>query len=346
MTTKITQLNSNEIEALDNDSYFYFELDNVKYAIQINQIVEIIKLPHLDYPQKLQNNIIGMLNYNNIMINVLDLRFYLDKTVSDYSVKNKLVVVKTEESIFAIIADSVGDIINIPAQQRGKPEAIEDSKFIDFLYHKSPGGESIYGVNLDALESLTKEETLEVKDVDIPALFPTDGESKQIFLKRSLELDTKFRDNISQNIFSPDKFMSFSLSGGKYCINISCVKEVLKNVKITQVPCTPDYLLGLITLRGNFISIIDLKKFLGLQSQGFQEENKVIIVESSEIIVGFLVDEISSIIDIPENVDEKSPNPEMRKYIAFDFELNNITYQVFDIDNILSDEKLYINDRV
>ena len=56
MTTKITQLNSNKIEALDNDSYFYFELDNVKYAIQINQIVEIIKLPHLDYPQKLQNN--------------------------------------------------------------------------------------------------------------------------------------------------------------------------------------------------------------------------------------------------------------------------------------------------
>ena len=53
-----------------------------------------MKLPALDYPQKLPNNIVGLLKYNNFVINVVDVRFYLNIEVRPYNTHNELLIVK------------------------------------------------------------------------------------------------------------------------------------------------------------------------------------------------------------------------------------------------------------
>ena len=70
-------MNNNYLEQKKN-THLYFQIGKNKYAINTANVLEIMKLPALDYPQKLPNNIIGLLKYNNFVINVVDIRFYLN----------------------------------------------------------------------------------------------------------------------------------------------------------------------------------------------------------------------------------------------------------------------------
>jgi len=121
----------------DNEKlYLYFTLGTNKYALNIAQVVEIIKLPLLDYPKKLDNNIIGLLSYNNFTINVLDLRFYLGMKITPYSLSNHLLIVKTDESIFGLIIDKVEDIITLEQSQIESSPFSDEERIIEFLYKK------------------------------------------------------------------------------------------------------------------------------------------------------------------------------------------------------------------
>ena len=70
-------MNNNYLEQKKN-THLYFQVGENKYALNTSSVLEIMKLPALDYPQKLPNNIIGLLKYNNFVINVVDIRFYLN----------------------------------------------------------------------------------------------------------------------------------------------------------------------------------------------------------------------------------------------------------------------------
>ena len=101
---------NNYIEQKKN-THLYFQIGDNKYAINSDNILEIMKLPALDYPQKLPNNIVGLLKYNNFVINVVDIRFYLNIDVTPYNTHNELLIVRTDEVIYGIITDKVIGIL-------------------------------------------------------------------------------------------------------------------------------------------------------------------------------------------------------------------------------------------
>ena len=63
-------MNSNNFIEQKKNNHLYFQIGNNKYAINADNVLEIMKLPALDYPQKLPNNIIGLIKYNNFVINI------------------------------------------------------------------------------------------------------------------------------------------------------------------------------------------------------------------------------------------------------------------------------------
>ena len=129
MMNNLLTLNSENFEIQQN---LYFTLSDNKYAIPLKNIVEVMKLPALEYPQKLPNNIIGVLKFNNININILDVRFYLDIPVTNYSVNTKLIVVKTDESIFGIVADNIENIMDFDNSKIERLPFITENKIIDY----------------------------------------------------------------------------------------------------------------------------------------------------------------------------------------------------------------------
>lgn len=341
----VTKFYNNDFSDENENLYLYFNLGDSKYGIKVQQIVEIMKVPLLDYPQKLANNVVGLLNYNNFTINILDLRFYLDIKVTPYSISNQLLIVKTDESIFGLIIDGVEDIINLDQSKVEYFQFAGEDKIIDFLYKGE--GETISVINLSAVEDVIKR-GVESIDIDIPSLFPHDDSSRYKLVQRNQALLAKFELSSVANIFSHDKFISFSLNDSLYCMNLEYVKEFLKNSLITQIPCNLDYIAGVITQRGDFVTVIDLKKFIGVSENGpssedIQNKNSIITIETEDFKIGILVDKIFSIIEIPEEMINMH-SYKQSKFIFSELILEDKLYTILDMKNILSDERFFVED--
>ena len=91
--------------------------------------------------------------------------------------------------------------------------------------------------------------------VDILSLFPQDDLSKSIMNRRTLAIADKFALQLAScELHARNKYISFNLNKDSYCIELSYIKEVLKDASITRVPGIPDYIEGIMNLRGDYIT--------------------------------------------------------------------------------------------
>lgn len=96
----------------------------------------------------------------------------------------------------------------------------------------------------------------------------------------------------------------FKLGREEYGVSILQVQEIKRITDITRVPHTPEYIQGVINLRGSVLPVIDLKKRLNLPPQASTEDTRIIIVKVKEISVGMIVDAVSEVMAIgQQNID-------------------------------------------
>jgi purine-binding chemotaxis protein CheW len=96
----------------------------------------------------------------------------------------------------------------------------------------------------------------------------------------------------------------FKLGKEEYSVSILQVQEIKRITDITRVPHTPEYIKGVINLRGSVLPVIDLKKRLNLPQQVSTEDTRIIIVKVDELSVGMIVDAVSEVMTInQENID-------------------------------------------
>lgn len=331
-------MNNNYLEQKKN-THLYFEIGKNKYAINTANVLEIMKLPALDYPQKLPNNIIGLLKYNNFVINVVDIRFYLNIEVTPYNSHNELLIVKTDEVIFGIVTDKIVGILPFDTALVDQIPFVDSNMIIESLYKYN--NETIFIVNLYVLENMLKKHEISEQSIDIQSLFPQDEESKALMTKRTKAIVEKSALRLaSGELHAKNKYISFNLNNDFYCIALDYVKEVLKDTSITKVPGVPDFIEGIMNLRGDYITVINLKKFLGLQQEVISEKRPVIIIKCNELKLALLIDKINELFEYQEL--ENSGMSE--SYYANEFIYNKILYTVLNIDKISSDKKIIITD--
>lgn len=87
----------------------------------------------------------------------------------------------------------------------------------------------------------------------------------------------------------------FKLADEEYAVSILQVQEIKRMTEITRVPHTPEYLKGVLNLRGSVLPVIDLKKRLGLPQKEYTEDTRIIIVKTNDIAVGLIVDAVSEV---------------------------------------------------
>lgn len=91
---------------------------------------------------------------------------------------------------------------------------------------------------------------------------------------------------------------TFYLNDALFGMNILRVQEINKNMQRTKVPHAPEYVLGIINLRGRIVTIVDLKRKLGLDSAVQRDENRNIIVDCQDEYTGLLVDRIADVVPV------------------------------------------------
>jgi purine-binding chemotaxis protein CheW len=115
---------------------------------------------------------------------------------------------------------------------------------------------------------------------------------------------------------SGTRYLSFSLGTEDYAIPLLCVKEVIAIPEITPMPFSPPHFLGIMNLRGQVISIVDLRKKLGIKAQN-TSESAVIICDLGQVCLGIVVDSINSVLTPQES--ELSEKPVFENMAATDY---------------------------
>ncbi len=108
------------------------------------------------------------------------------------------------------------------------------------------------------------------------------------------------------------KYLTFNLAEEEYGIGILKVREIIGIMAITTVPRTPDYMKGVINLRGKVIPVVDLRLKFGIEAKGYTERTCIIVVEitgnNQKIQIGTLVDSVSEVLNIKASEIEDAPN--------------------------------------
>ncbi|EQC47482.1 chemotaxis protein CheW [Bacteriovorax sp. Seq25_V] len=130
----------------------------------------------------------------------------------------------------------------------------------------------------------------------------------------------------------------FKVRGGQYAISVLDVQEVIKPQPLTPVPLSPDFVTGLINLRGQIVTSINLRKLFQIEDRE-SEEHMNIIVRSGDSLYALMVDEILDVIDVEQSTFETIPetiNENIRKYISGVYKLEETLLILLDLKKIFS----------
>ncbi|MBQ3683027.1 chemotaxis protein CheW [Succinimonas sp.] len=103
------------------------------------------------------------------------------------------------------------------------------------------------------------------------------------------------------------RWVTFHLDKEVYGINVMQVQEVLRYSEIAPVPGSPDYVLGIINLRGNVVTVIDTRMRFGIEPMEVTDSSRIVIIEAGGQVVGILVDSVAEVVDL--SVDDIDPAP-------------------------------------
>lgn len=152
-------------------------------------------------------------------------------------------------------------------------------------------------------------------------------------------------EQIMQGASSSDdpvlQWVTFSLAGETYGINVMQVKEVLRYSEIAAVPGAPAYVIGIINLRGNVVTVIDTRHRFSLCESQITDNSRIIIIESDKNVVGILVDSVAEVVYLRQSEIESTPgvgNDETAKYIQGVCHKNHELLILVALDRLITED--------
>ncbi len=143
------------------------------------------------------------------------------------------------------------------------------------------------------------------------------------------------------------KYLTFTLAEEEYGIGILKIKEIIGMMPITSVPQTPDFVKGVINLRGKVIPILDLRLRFGMEEMEYTERTCIIVVEiqsrTGKIMIGIVVDSVSEVLNIKGEDIEDTPAFGKKlntEYILGMAKMEGGVKILLDIDRVLSNDEV------
>ena len=150
--------------------------------------------------------------------------------------------------------------------------------------------------------------------------------------------------NIAQNLAEDEvlQWVTFQLENETYGINVMQVQEVLRYTEIAPVPGAPEYVLGIINLRGNVVTVIDTRSRFGLPSGDVSENSRIVIIEAEKQVIGIMVDSVAEVVYLRSSEIDAAPavgTEESAKFIQGVSNRDGQLLILVDLNKLLSDEE-------
>ena len=153
------------------------------------------------------------------------------------------------------------------------------------------------------------------------------------------------RRSANDNVDTNDEvlqWVTFKLDSETYGINVMQVQEVLRYTEIAPVPGAPLYVLGIINLRGNVVTVIDTRSRFGLEPSDVSDNTRIVIIESEKQVIGILVDSVAEVVYLRASEIDIAPNvgnDESAKFIQGVSNREGELLILVDLNKLLSDDE-------
>lgn len=196
-------------------------------------------------------------------------------------------------------------------------------------------------VKVDWIEINRKVNSLEESLNNLSNISPE--EKRSVLKKRAKALAVEKTEELARNEYID--IVKFSLASEIYGIEKRYIREVHSLIDFTVLPGVPPFVLGIINVRGQIISVIDLKKFFNLPEKGIGELNKVIIINNERIEFGILADIVHGSFSIAIHDIQTIPDPSSGIGAGYLRGVTNDHSIILDAETILADKGIVIHQK-
>ena len=157
-------------------------------------------------------------------------------------------------------------------------------------------------------------------------------------MSQAFEVEVK-KDTSNDEVL---QWVTFQLEEETYGINVMQVREVLRYTEIAPVPGAPDYVLGIINLRGNVVTVIDTRSRFGLMEGEVTDNTRIIVIESERQVIGILVDSVAEVVYLRSSEIDTTPSvgtDESAKFIQGVSNRDGKLLILVDLNKLLTDDE-------
>jgi purine-binding chemotaxis protein CheW len=175
----------------------------------------------------------------------------------------------------------------------------------------------------------------------------TEDELKDLWYRRALELSRSPDHEKGQG--DRLSLVTFMLGSDRYGVGLEMVREIQRAGRITPVPTAPDFIIGVMNLRGNILSVVDIRSFFGLPGVTIGEKTRILVVEGAGLRIGILVERVDEIKGVKE--EDVKPPLSSDKGLAEDYIRGIVTHRgemliVIDLGKVLENPRLVVDEKV
>lgn len=305
---------------MENKSYLIFLQNNSFYGIEALSVREVFLLPEVTAIAEMPDSIIGVINLRGNILPLMDLNIRLGYGQRDYSLTDNVVVIEWQQFTIGIIVNEVYEVKNIPVTEIKK----ELYSYGNDRHHQSNLVTGLANLEEKLIILLSSKHLIQY--VEVPDFSVDQPPKIDVLIKeKSLEKITE-NQNFSRLVFCPNatskeryifqeraKKMRLSthiqdvshliplavigLNEEYFGIDLKVVREFTYIHKVTPIPCTPEHIFGNINLRGEIITLVNIRGLLNMQIyQNKNNKNQALIFEVDDFVGGIRVDEIFDVL--------------------------------------------------
>ena len=154
-------------------------------------------------------------------------------------------------------------------------------------------------------------------------------------------------ENVAQQNVEEHQLVVFNLGDESFGVDIGQVREIIKMAAITRMPNAPEFVEGIINLRGQITTIMDLRKRLSMKVAESDEHTRIIIVEASGSTLGMIVDSVSEVLRVSgKDIEPPSAASTHAEYVQGVGKLDETLLILLDLNRILSEEEIQQMERL
>ncbi len=315
---------------METQTYLIFELNDLQYGLKTDQVREIFQLPELTPMADAPGDIIGILNLRGAILPVMHLAKRLGQDMPTCQVSDSVIVIEWQGIQIGMVVNGVHDVQTLP------PSIIEAAPTYEFrqsVHSAFASGVAkvddhlilllnpeslirqtdevammVWEANLDNIEeddsakAYPEEQVFDAQPIPVLTNFfslycPNSTlEEQAIFQQRAVKLRHALAGSSNSDKLMP--LAVIKLADEYFGLELGQIQEFINIRRVQPIPCCPSHIMGNINLRGDIMTLIDIRETLNL-AQTVAQASKAVVIEVDDIVAGITVDQVLDVVYLP-----------------------------------------------